>query len=115
MMNGPGATIEEDQPDRLLYRPFAGLSQPDLMVQVDDFIDKSQLSDHKDYFIRGALLAQSNTAFDNDREDGLKLDAKARKALNLEFSSRRIDRFKQPMKLYLLVACCSLGAAVQGW
>lgn len=105
----------EDQPDRLLYKPFAGLSQQDLMTQVEDFLEKSQLTDYKEHFVRGALLAQSNMAFDGMREDGLKLDPKTRVALDLEFSPRRIDRFKQPVKLYLLVACCSLGAAVQGW
>ncbi len=105
----------EHQPDRLLYKPFAGLSQQDLMFKVESFLEKSQLTDYKEHFIRGALLAQSNTAFDSARDDGLTLDPRTRIALNQEFSSRRIDRFKQPMKLYLLVACCSLGAAVQGW
>jgi hypothetical protein len=36
-------------------------------------------------------------------------------ALRKELSDNRWDRFKQPKKLYFLVACCSLGAAVQGW
>ena len=40
------------------------------------------------------------------REDGV--------IVYLEYSEKRIDKFKQPWRLYALVGICSLGAAVQG-
>lgn len=109
------ASSNEGQPDRHLHKPFAGWSKDRLMTHVAGFIQKSGLEDYEPHFVRGALLAQRKTAFDATRKDGLTLDDRTRKAIDLENSKRRIDLFKQPAKLYALVACCSLGAAVQGW
>jgi hypothetical protein len=101
--------------DRLLRKPFAGWTSAQLTKHVTKFIERSHLQEYNELFQKGALLAQSKNAFDTERRDGLKLNLEERTALNLEHSNRLWDRFKQPRKLYSLVICCSLGAAVQGW
>jgi hypothetical protein len=103
--------------DRQLRKPFAGWTSAKLDKQVDEFIEKSGLRGtyDKQLFRKGALLAQSRTAFSAERADGLRLENEERTALGLENSDNPLDRFKQPRRLYALVVLCSLGAAVQGW
>lgn len=101
--------------DRRLVNPFTDWSHKKLLDHAEDFIKKSGLKDYREHFRKGASLAQSRKLFDNEKYDGMELDPIEREALGLEFSENPITRFKQPIKLYLLVACCSLGAAVQGW
>lgn len=101
--------------DRRLRRPFAGWTQDQLTEHVAGFIERSGLEEHDRLFLKGALLAQSKSAFDGERKDNLELEINERRALDLEHSTRFLDRFKQPRRLYALVVCCSLGAAVQGW
>lgn len=48
---------------------------------------------------------------EKDRDDGLSLKKDEKHALLLEEN----HRWTQPFILYALVACCSMGAAVQGW
>ncbi|KAF1927013.1 uncharacterized protein M421DRAFT_102106 [Didymella exigua CBS 183.55] len=101
--------------DRRLRRPFAGWTPNRLDEHVTDFIKRSGLKEHNVLFKKGALLAQSKTALDKEETGDLALQPKERRALRLEHSSRFLDRFHQPRRLYALVVCCSLGAAVQGW
>jgi hypothetical protein len=84
---------------------------------IDKFINVSGLEDYDKYIRKGAFLAQSKAAFPigRQRRDGLTLKDEEREYLDLENSPRRIDKFKQPWRLYALVGVCSLGAAVQGW
>jgi len=84
---------------------------------IDNFVAVSGLEDYDKYIRRGAFLAQSKAAFPHGRQrrDGLTLRDEERHYLELEDSPRRIDKFKQPWRLYALVGVCSLGAAVQGW
>ncbi|KAI9736268.1 MAG: hypothetical protein M1834_001154 [Cirrosporium novae-zelandiae] len=97
--------------------PFQNWSHDRLFNAVQDFIQESGLNDHTDYLLRGAFLAQDPHAFDHDRrrDDGLGVRDEERVWLDLEYSEKKIDKFKQPWLLYLLVGCCSLGATVQGW
>ncbi|KAF2175792.1 MFS sugar transporter [Zopfia rhizophila CBS 207.26] len=104
-----------ERPDRRLAQPFSGWTHERMNSSINAFIEESELEDYQDYIRRGAFLAQSKAAFENDRNDGLILKESERQALELEHSTRRIDKFKQPWRLYALVACCSLAAAVQGW
>ncbi|KAH6629572.1 hypothetical protein C7974DRAFT_359430 [Boeremia exigua] len=101
--------------DRRLVNPFTTWSHKQVLDCADDFVLKSGLAEYSDLFRKGASLAQSNKLFENEEYGGMSLLLKERNALKLEFSNNRMDRFKQPLKLYGLVACCSLGAAVQGW
>lgn len=109
---GPGTV---NMTDRRLRRPFAGWTPDRLEDHVTDFIERSGLKEHNRLFKKGALLAQSKTALDEERSGDLALEPNERRALDLEHSNRFLDRFRQPRRLYALVICCSLGAAVQGW
>lgn len=101
--------------DRRLRKPFAGLEPHKLRKDVKEFVTKSGLGDFERHFINGAFLAQDNAAFKEERPDGLTLDDDDKAYLDMEHSDSLLDRFRQPRKLYMLVICCSLGAAVQGW
>ena len=105
------------QPDRRLAQPFSGWTHERMTASIDNFITVSGLEDYEKYIRRGAFLAQSKSAFPTHgtRRDGLTLNDRERYCLDLESSSRRIDKFNQPWRLYALVGICSLGAAVQGW
>lgn len=109
------ATSNKDQTDRRLVNPFTTWSHQQVLDCADAFIQQSGLTEYNELFRKGASLAQSSKLLDNDKYDGLALLPRERDALKLEISKNRFDRFKQPLKLYGLVACCSLGAAVQGW
>lgn len=113
-----GRSLQDaDRPDRLLAQPFSGLDLAQMNKSVDEFIEVSGLHDYEKYIRKGAFLAQSKAAFDpkRQRRDGLTLSDEEQRFLALENSDRRIDKFKQPWRLYALVGICSLGAAVQGW
>lgn len=105
------------QTDRRLVNPFTTWSHDQLLDHAEAFIRRSGLSDYQPHFRKGASLAQSTILYDNAQAGygGMVLTAQEREALRKEFSNDRWDRFRQPKKLYFLVACCSLGAAVQGW
>lgn len=121
-MSGDGPTREtrrnptegKPSPDYFLSVPFDGWSKEQINHEVTTFIEESGLHRYDRDFRRGAFLAQSRYAFDNERPDGLKLDEEERERLVLEYSDRKIDKFKQSPQLYALVALCSIGAAVQG-
>lgn len=106
---------DAERPDAKLARPFSGWTHQKMTDRIDKFIDDTELEDYAHYIRRGAFLAQSKAAFDRERDDGLKLKDIERTYLDLEYSRKRIDKFKQPWRLYALVALCSIGAAVQGW
>lgn len=105
-----------ERPDAKLAQPFSGWTHQQMTASIDAFIAESELEDYEHYIRRGAFLAQSKAAFspDRERDDGLRLKESERHYLDLEYSPRRIDKFKQPWRLYALVALCSVGAAVQG-
>jgi MFS family permease len=65
------------------------------------------LTDQTDLLKRGALVAQNPGAYES--LDVLGEDEK--EALRLEVTKK----WHHPMKLYMTVATCSIGAAVQGW
>ncbi|KAF2108423.1 hypothetical protein BDV96DRAFT_587778 [Lophiotrema nucula] len=110
-------SLGADRPDRLLAQPFSGWTYEDMNDAIDAFIKDSHLDDYAHYIRRGAFLAQSKHAFPrgSQRPDGLMLKDFERRYLRLEDSPRRIDKFKQPWRMYALVGLCSLAAAVQGW
>lgn len=49
----------------LLRNPLAGMSEEDVIADVDDFIETRGLSEHREVFRKGALLARVN-----GREEG---------------------------------------------
>jgi len=112
---GPASRPGPERHDQILAQPFSGWTHEQMTKSIDAFIHESELEDYEDYIRRGAFLAQSKAAFDRERADGLKLKSTEERYLKLENSTKSMDKFKQPWRLYALVGCCSLGAAVQGW
>ncbi|KAF7679855.1 general substrate transporter [Alternaria burnsii] len=113
----PTTTPTRGQTDHLLINPFAKWSHDKMLRHAETFIQRSGLRDYREHLRKGASLAQSRKLFDNgdSGHGGMILDDKEREALRKEYSDNRWDQFDQPKRLYFLVACCSLGAAVQGW
>ena len=100
--------------------PFHNKSHAEMTVLVKDFIIKSGVDeDWHPYLRKGAYLAHDAKAyganFDDKGLDGLFLRPTEIRALRLETSDLRKDKWNQPFTLFALVACCSMGAAVQGW
>jgi sugar porter (SP) family MFS transporter len=100
--------------------PFHNKSHAEMTTLATAFIRLSEIDDDwHPYLRRGAYLAHDpkayGTSYDEKGRDGLFLRPTEIRALRLEASENAKDRWNQPFNLFALVACCSLGAAVQGW
>lgn len=97
-----------------LVNPFRTCSHDEMNQLIESFIEKTEINNiYREYIQKGAFLAQDKTAFDGPRADGLKLKPDELEILKRE-DPRTGNKWNQPWILYALVACCSLGAAVQG-
>ncbi|WQF82747.1 Putative major facilitator, sugar transporter, major facilitator superfamily [Colletotrichum destructivum] len=90
-----------------IRNPLLGISKPDLVAQVDAFCREFGFPDKQDVFLRGALAAQHPDLYESLDE----LTDDDRRALGREVT----HRWHLPRDLYLSVALCSLGSAIQGW
>lgn len=97
--------------DYYLAVPFQDWSEERMFTEIETFIEDAQLEDYADYIRRGALLNYDRSIFAQERQDHLKLKPIEQEYLDLEYSPRRIDKFKQASGLYVLVGLCSIGAA----
>jgi hypothetical protein len=89
-----------------LANPLAGRSHERLMAEGEAFAKNFGMEDLTDEFRKGAVVAQDPLAFES--LGMLSEDDK----INLR---REIEhKWDQPIRLYLLVICCSVAAAVQG-
>jgi len=80
------------------------------MSRVEVFAQEKGLTEHVALLRRGALVAQDPSSYEEiDGPEALNADEKA--ALRAEVE----HKWRLPMKLYLTIATCSIGAAVQGW
>lgn len=92
-----------------LRNPLIGLSEEQVLRDVDEFVDFRGLQDSRETFRKGALLArvgQRETGFESvsqlsEEEKGLLRDEIA-------------HRWRQPFMLYFLVILCAGSAIVQG-
>lgn len=93
----------------LLRNPLSGMSDAEVLRDVDAFIDSRELQDHRDAFHKGALLARVQ-----QREDGFEyvnmLTEEEKDVLRYE----KNHRWSQPFTLYFLVILCAGSAIVQG-
>ncbi|KAI1139648.1 hypothetical protein F5Y05DRAFT_424571 [Hypoxylon sp. FL0543] len=93
-----------------ISNPLAGIPREHLLDQVTRFSEWHGLSQYVPIMRKGALVAQDPTGFE---------DIQGSEALNEEEISvlkREIThKWKVPWLLYLTIATCSIGAAVQGW
>ncbi|KAL1296699.1 hypothetical protein AAFC00_000174 [Neodothiora populina] len=105
-----------DQPaDCYISVPFQDWDENRMITEIEIFIEEGELEDYADYIRRGALLNYDRNIFSHERHDLMKLKPIEQRYLNLEYSPKRLDKFRQASGLYILVALCSVGAAVQGW
>lgn len=86
--------------------PLGRFTKEELMTNVDEFCRKFNLTDFRDDFRNGALIAQ-NPDVANDLPD---LSQEDKTILEREHT----HRWSQPFTLYWLCVMCSLAAAVQG-
>lgn len=77
------------------------------MRDVEVFAVEKGLEDLTDLLKRGALVAQDPSTIDTQEL----LDPTELAALQNE----RDHKWRHPMALYVTIAVCSIGAAVQGW
>lgn len=92
-----------------LRNPLAGLSENDVIADVDAWCTEKGLSEHQDAFRKGALIARVG-----QREDGFEyvnqLNPEEKDILRHETT----HRWSQPFQLYFLVVLCAGSAIVQG-
>ncbi|OTA53092.1 hypothetical protein K449DRAFT_440313 [Hypoxylon sp. EC38] len=110
---GAVATEHVDLNENLEARiknPLKGIPREKLMRDVEAFAHEKNLVEHIPLLRKGALVAQNPHDFeDQDGEDGL--DDAEKEALRNEI----LHRWRMPARLFLTIATCSIGAAVQGW
>ncbi|KAH6900125.1 hypothetical protein B0T10DRAFT_393874 [Thelonectria olida] len=80
------------------------------MSQVDDFCRQKGLDEFRSFIRKGALIAQDPTGYE-DITGPEALDEEEIEALRGEV----LHKWRVPTVLYLTIATCSIGAAVQGW
>lgn len=93
----------------LLRNPLAGLSEDEVLRDVDVFVDEKGLGQHRDAFRKGALIARVNQR-SNGFESVSALTESDKDLLRHEIS----HRWDQPFMLYFLVVLCAGSAIVQG-
>ncbi|TVY70845.1 putative metabolite transport protein YfiG [Fusarium oxysporum f. sp. cubense] len=93
-----------------IKNPLWGLPRARLLADVDDFCRKKELEQYRPLIRKGALVAQDPTGYE-DIDGDEKLDDTEIQALRDEI----LHKWRVPFVLYLTVATCSIGAAVQGW
>jgi hypothetical protein len=90
-----------------IQNPLAGLSKHTLLAEVKRFAETHDLVDIQPLLEKGALVAADPENYDSLPE----LDDQDREALSYEAA----HKWSHPLKLYLTVIICSIGASVQGW
>lgn len=96
--------------DAKIKNPLLGIPRGRLMAQVDEFCREKGLDEYRSVIRKGALIAQDPTGYE---------DITGEEALDeIEIESLRdevLHKWRVPNVLYLTIATCSIGAAVQGW
>lgn len=93
----------------LLRNPLMGMTQEQVLADVDNFVQEKGLTEHRDSFRKGALIARvSNIKNGFERIEMLTEEEKA-------FLRREeTNRWDQPFALYFLCILCAGSAIVQG-
>lgn len=93
----------------LLRNPLAGMSDEDIIADVDAFCAEKGLMDHVVEFRKGGLLARNiNTPYAFEQVDSVPEEEKV--ILRREIT----HKWSQPFKLYFLCLLCAGSAIVQG-
>ncbi|KAI1767905.1 hypothetical protein GGR53DRAFT_518149 [Hypoxylon sp. FL1150] len=111
--NGLDATEHVDLNANLEARiknPLKGIPREKLMRDVEAFAEEKGLVEHLPLLRKGALVAQSPHEFEDiDGEEALD------EAEKIALRDEALHRWRMPIRLFLTIATCSIGAAVQGW
>lgn len=90
-----------------IQNPLSGLSDSELMADVEDFANENQLMDILPELRKGALVARDPAGFESLNE----LSEEEKQALAREVT----HKWSHTRTLYFTIITCSIGAAVQGW
>lgn len=108
----PPLTPEDTQdPSAQIHAPYDRLPEAALREKIGNSIKETGLTRYHDLFLKGAFIAQNDSAFEGRRDDGGFLEDEERSSLKEEKSRR----WKHPRTLWALVILCAIGAATQGW
>ncbi|KAL6246773.1 hypothetical protein RBB50_006080 [Rhinocladiella similis] len=93
--------------DAKISNPLADIPREQLLKDVEEFAARTGMTDEVELIKKGALVAQNPGNYENVTD----LDDEERDALHVEVTKK----WRHPKQLYITVAVCSIGAAVQGW
>ncbi|WYZ43812.1 hypothetical protein EsH8_VII_000248 [Colletotrichum jinshuiense] len=93
----------------LLRNPLVGLTNDELMADVDAFVELKELVEHRDMFRKGAMVAQVS-----NRPDGFEALAVLNEEEKAVLRKEITHRWNQPTMLYFLVILLAGSAIVQG-
>ena len=92
-----------------LRNPLVGMSETEVLADVDAFVGQRGLSEYKDVFRKGALAAQMSQS-DDGFEQVSALSEEDKTSLREEIT----HKWRQPTMLYMLCCLCAGSAIVQG-
>lgn len=93
-----------------IKNPLKGIPYEQLMSDVETFAHEKNLVEHIPFLRKGALVAQDPDNYHNIKGPEELTDDEKR-VLRNEVE----HKWRMPLKLFLTIATCSIGAAVQGW
>ncbi|KAH7115239.1 plastidic glucose transporter 4 [Dendryphion nanum] len=93
----------------LLRNPLAGMTEQAVLDDVDIWVDEKGLSEYRDAFQKGALIARVS-----QREDGFEYVSRLSEEDKAMLRNEVQHRWDQPFMLYFLVVLCAGSAIVQG-
>jgi len=93
-----------------IRNPLEGIPRDQLLLRAEEFCQEKGLTEHVALFRKGAIVAQN--PHDYEQISGAEaLNEDEKRALKDEVE----HKWRLPRKLFLTIATCSIGAAVQGW
>lgn len=107
-------TLEHDEKNEAslaakLQNPLLGLTQEEVIADVDAFVESKGLAEHREDFRKGALMSQAINI--PDGFEGIAILSEEDKVVLRE---ELTHRWKQPFMLYFLCILCAGSAIVQG-
>ncbi|KAI9652686.1 MAG: Solute carrier 2 (Facilitated glucose transporter) member 8 [Bathelium mastoideum] len=117
------ASAGRDYDEARIAQPFSGLSEQEMNNCINIFMEETQTEDWKlELFRRAAFLAEDPHCYLGQDKSLCPVNATEKQALDLEKEAEVIKGFwgwlkhfrAYPSTVYRLIACCSLGAIVQG-
>lgn len=92
-----------------LRNPLVGMSDADVLADVEQFTQERGLTEHVEAFRKGALLARHN-----EREDAFENVSAISEEEKSYLRHEITHKWSQPFSLYFLVILCAGSAIVQG-